>query len=50
MRQEDLKLLLERVPRPQVRLHLTGGKTFDILDPDLVAVGRSAVELLMPNE
>jgi hypothetical protein len=50
MRQEDLKILLKRRPCPLLRLHLTGGRTFDILDPDEAIVTRSTVEFLMPRE
>ena len=50
MRAEDLRLLLQRVPCPLVRLHLTDGRTFDVQDPDLVVIGPSTVELLIPGE
>lgn len=50
MRQEDLRTLLKRRPCPRLRLHLTGGRTFDILDPDEAVVTRSTVQLLMPRE
>ena len=50
MRAEDLRLLLQRVPCPLVRLHLTDGRTFDIQDPDTVVIDRSTVELLIPGE
>ncbi len=50
MRQEDLEMLLERSPCPLLRLHLTGGRTFDILDPEHTIVTRSTVELLMPSD
>ena len=50
MRQEDLEILFERRPCPLLRLHLTGGRTFDILDPDQVVVNRSTVQLLMPGQ
>jgi hypothetical protein len=49
MRQNDLERLLHRVPCPRLRLHLTGGTTFEIDDPDLVVLGPSAVELLLPR-
>jgi hypothetical protein len=48
MRQEDLRRLLRRDPCPRLRLHLTGGTTFEINDPDLAVVGRSTVDLLLP--
>jgi hypothetical protein len=47
MRQEDVRRLLRRVPCPRLRLHLTGGKTFEIDDPDLAVVGKSTVELVL---
>jgi hypothetical protein len=50
MRQEDLRRLLERQPPPRLRLHLTNGVVFDINDPDLVALGRSTVEILLPPD
>ncbi len=50
MRPEDLRLLLQRVPCPLLRLHLTDGRTFDLQDPDLVVIGPSTVELLIPGE
>ncbi len=50
MRQEDLKDLLRRQPCPLVRLHLTGGRTFDIQDPDEVVVNRSTVQFLLRGE
>jgi hypothetical protein len=48
MRQRDLERLLRRNPSPRLRLHLTGGTTFEITDPDLVVVGPSTIELLLP--
>jgi hypothetical protein len=50
MRQDDLENLLGRIPCPVLRLHLTGGRTFDIQDPEQVVVTRSTVQLLIPNE
>ena len=50
MRQDDLQTLLARIPCPLLRLHLTGGRTFDIQDPELVMVTRSTVEFLIPGE
>ena len=50
MRQDDLQTLLGRIPCPLLRLHLTGGRTFDILDPELVVITRSTVEVLIPGE
>jgi len=48
VRQQDLELLLQRVPCPRLRLHLTNGAVFEINDPDLVFVSRSTLELLLP--
>jgi hypothetical protein len=50
MRQEDLRRLLRRQPCPRLRLHLTNGFVFEIDEPDLVVVGRSTVELLLPPD
>ncbi len=50
MRTEDLTLLLRREPPPLPRLHLTGGTTFDIQDPDQAFLTRSTVELLLAPE
>jgi hypothetical protein len=50
MRQEDLRRLMNRQPCPRLRLHLTNGTTFEITDPDVVVVGRSTVELLLPPD
>jgi hypothetical protein len=47
VRREDLLVLMARVPRPLLRLHLTGGTSFDIQDPDEVVLTRSTVELLI---
>ena len=44
---QDLELLLHRVPCPRLRLHMTGGITFEITDPDLTVLGRSSVELVL---
>lgn len=50
MRPDDLRLLLQRVPYPLLRLHLTNGRTFDIEDPEQVLVTRSTLELLISRE
>jgi hypothetical protein len=50
VRPEDLRLLLQRVPCPLLRLHLTDGRTFDVQDPEEAVVTRSTVELLIPGE
>ncbi len=48
MREEDLRLLLQRIPCPLLRLHTTAGMVFDIQDPDAVHLERSTVQLLLP--
>jgi hypothetical protein len=48
MRIADIRSLLQRSPCPRLRLHLTGGLVFEITDPDLVVLGRSTIELLLP--
>jgi hypothetical protein len=50
MRAENLQRLFNRTPCPRLRLHLTSGTTFEINDPDLVVLGRSTVELLLPPD
>jgi hypothetical protein len=50
VRPEDLRLLLQRVPCPLLRLHLTDGRTFDLQHPEEAVVTRSTVELLIPGE
>jgi hypothetical protein len=50
MRDDDLRALLRRNPCPLLRLHVTGGMVFEVADPDMLVVSRSAVELaLSPN-
>jgi hypothetical protein len=50
MREDELHRLLRRDPVPLLRLHLTGGATFDITDPDLVYLSHSTVQLLLPRQ
>lgn len=50
MRQEDLRIILRRQPCPVLRLHLTGGISFDIHDPEEVVLTRTTVELLLPPQ
>lgn len=50
MREDDLGVLLRRDPCPLLRLHLTGGMTFEITDPDLVVLSRTTVEIPLPAE
>ena len=50
MRSADLYVLLDRDPCPILRLHLLGGTTFDVIDPDDIVVSRDTVELLLPRD
>jgi hypothetical protein len=50
MREKDLRLLLGRDPRPLLRLHLTGGHTFDLTDDELPVLSRSTVEIPLPPQ
>jgi hypothetical protein len=50
MRSEVIRRLLGRDPCPRLRLHMTGGTLFEIHDPDLVVLGRSSIELLLPPD
>jgi hypothetical protein len=50
VRAKDLRFLLQRVPCPLLRLHLTDGRTFDIQDAEQVVVTPSTVGLLIPGE
>lgn len=48
MGRKDLEYVLNRVPCPLLRLHMTGGTVFEIDDADMVALGRSTIELILP--
>jgi hypothetical protein len=48
MREDDLRVLMQRVPCPLLRLHTTGGMVFEIHDPDSVHIERSTVQILLP--
>lgn len=50
MRSDDIDALFQRRPAPLIRLHVTGGQIFEISDPDLVVLGRSAIELILPPD
>ena len=50
MRPEDLRILFQRQPLPVLRLHLTGGMTFDVPDPDQAVLTRSTIEILLPAD
>lgn len=43
MRAEDLREFTRRQPFEPYRIHLTGGKTYDIVHPDQVIVLRSRI-------
>jgi hypothetical protein len=45
MNAEDLKRLVERQPFRPFRIHLTDGRSFDILHPDFVWVLRHRIEI-----
>lgn len=46
MNRKDILDLLEANPFEPFRLHLTGGKTFDITDPDSAFVGPTRLTLI----
>ena len=50
MRSADLYVLLDRDPFPILRLHMIGGTTIDLRDPDDVVVSRDTVEILLPRD
>lgn len=50
MHSADLYNLLDRDPCPILRLHMIGGMTFELRDPDAVVVGRDCVEVLLPRD
>ncbi len=50
MRREVLTQLLQRDPCPILRLHISNGTVFEILDPDLAVITRSTVELLLSTD
>jgi hypothetical protein len=50
MRPEELKELLSAEPFVPLRIHLTGGKAFDIRHPDTVLVLRSRVDIGVPAD
>lgn len=45
MRPEQLRALLRRQPFIPLRLHLTGGTTYDIRHPEMAFLTRSTVEV-----
>jgi hypothetical protein len=50
LREEDLRLLLQRQPCPVLRLHLSTGMIFEVRAGDDVVITRSTVELLLPPD
>ena len=50
MRAEELKERLEVEPFVPLRIHMTDGKTFEIVHPDNVLVLRSRVDIGAPAE
>ena len=48
MRPDDIRQLLQRQPFEAFRIFLVDGTTYDIRDPDLIVVGRSALEIGFP--
>ena len=45
MRAEELRALLRRRPFVPIRVHLTGGTTYDIKHPEMAFLTRSTVEI-----
>ncbi len=50
MREDDLRVLLQRDPCPLLRLHTTGGTVFEISDPDMLHLERGTVQILLPSQ
>jgi hypothetical protein len=50
MREEDLRVLFQRVPSPLLRLHMSSGVLFEIQDPDSVHMERSTLQILLPPQ
>ncbi len=50
MRPEDLWEFTRRQPFEPYRIHLTGGKTYDIVHPDQVIVFRSRIIMVVGYE
>jgi hypothetical protein len=45
MRPEEIRELLRRQPFVPIRIHITGGKTYDISHPENIIIGRSRVDI-----
>ena len=50
MRPEDLREFTRRQPFEPYRIHLTGGKTYDVVHPDQVIVFRSRIIIGVGDE
>jgi len=50
MRSPDIREYLQRRPFQPFRVHLSTGAFFDIRNPQMAAVGRSAVTISLPLE
>ena len=50
MRPEEFKELLTARPFVPLRIHLTDGKTYDILHPEFVLVLRQRVDIGIPDD
>jgi hypothetical protein len=48
MRPDDIRQLLRRQPFEPFRICVLDGTTYDVRDPDLIALGRSAVQIGFP--
>ena len=48
MRPDDIRQLLRRQPYERFRICLLDGSSYDIRDPDLVAVGKSTLQIGFP--
>ena len=50
MTEHEIRELFQRQPVPILRLHLVGGMTFDIRDPDDLVLGTFTVEIALPPD
>lgn len=50
MRAEDVLELVKAQPFRPFRMHLVSGKTFDIVHPEFIRVGRSAAYVFFADE
>jgi hypothetical protein len=49
MREDDIRVLLHRDPRPLLRLHLAGGMVFELPEFETVFLSHSTVEFPLPD-